>query len=50
LTLEIPWQPTKFRREIRVCDWGRAGSAIVPRHVSSIGGFSTGKARQSEDI
>jgi hypothetical protein len=50
LTLEIPWQPTKFRREIRVCDLGRAGSAIVPRRGGSTAGFPTGKARQSVDL
>jgi len=30
LTLEIPWQPTKSRREIRVCGLGRLGAAIAP--------------------
>jgi hypothetical protein len=60
LTLEIPWQPTKFRTEVRVCGLGRAGLAIVPRQGCSkdgfsndgfsAGGFSTGKARQSMDI
>jgi hypothetical protein len=45
LTLEIPWQPTKSRREIRVCDLGRTLAAIAPRN-----GYSTGKARRSAGI
>jgi hypothetical protein len=50
LTLEIPWQPTKSRAELRVCDGGRAGSPVVPRQGCLNRGFSTGKARRSVDI
>jgi len=31
LTLEIPWQPLTFHREIRVCDLDRTASAIARR-------------------
>jgi hypothetical protein len=40
-TLEIPWQPSKFRAENRVRGLGRAGSAIA-----WLSGFSSREARR----
>ena len=35
-TREIPWQPSKFHVENRVCGWGGAESAIAPRGDCSL--------------